>query len=172
MASLTWWTWVWVGSGSWWWSAKPGMLPSMGSQRVGHEWGTELKWTELTLKGDIMSLILVKRNLRVWEVNLCSFPRYTELCVHRPVISLSEPQLPTGLLENLYKTYVSTHWHSCIPFLSFFTQGRDRARERIQVIGLLEQCSLLYPKPMLPISLWPHHPLPLPWCFQISGRNF
>ena len=34
MASLTWWTWVWVSSGSWWWTGKPGVLQSMGSQRV------------------------------------------------------------------------------------------------------------------------------------------
>ena len=36
MASLTWWTWVWVISGSWWWTGRPGLLQSMGSQRVGH----------------------------------------------------------------------------------------------------------------------------------------
>ena len=44
MASPTWWTWVWVSSGSWWWTGKPGVLQSMGSQRVGHNWATELKW--------------------------------------------------------------------------------------------------------------------------------
>ena len=44
MASLTLWTWVWVGSRSWWWTGKPGMLQSMGSQRVGHDWATELNW--------------------------------------------------------------------------------------------------------------------------------
>ena len=38
------WTWVWVGSGSWWWTGKPGMLQSIGSQRVGHDWATELYW--------------------------------------------------------------------------------------------------------------------------------
>ena len=42
MASLTWWTWVWVSSGSSWWTGKPGVLQSMGSQRVGHDWVTEL----------------------------------------------------------------------------------------------------------------------------------
>ena len=41
-----WWTWVWVGSGSWWWTGKPGMLQFMGSQRIGHDWVTELNWTE------------------------------------------------------------------------------------------------------------------------------
>ena len=46
MASPTQWTWVWVNSGSWWWTGRPGMLKSMGSQRVGHDWVTELNWTE------------------------------------------------------------------------------------------------------------------------------
>ena len=39
------WVWVWASSGSWWWTGKPGVLQSMGSQRVGHNWATEL--TEL-----------------------------------------------------------------------------------------------------------------------------
>ena len=46
MASLTQWTWVWVNSGSWWWTGRPGMLQSMGSQRVRHDWATELNWTD------------------------------------------------------------------------------------------------------------------------------
>ena len=47
MASQTQWTWVWVNSGSWWWTGRPGILRFMGSQRVGHDWATELNWTEL-----------------------------------------------------------------------------------------------------------------------------
>ena len=43
MASVTQWTWVWVNFGSWWWTGRPGMLQSMGSQRVGYHWATELK---------------------------------------------------------------------------------------------------------------------------------
>ena len=42
MASLTWWTWVWMNSGSWWWTGRPGVLRFMGSQRVGHDWATDL----------------------------------------------------------------------------------------------------------------------------------
>ena len=38
LASLTQWTWVWVGSGSWWWTGKLGMMQSMGSQKVKHDW--------------------------------------------------------------------------------------------------------------------------------------
>ena len=46
MASLTRWEWVWVNSVSWWWTGRPGVLWFMGSQRVGHDWATELNWTE------------------------------------------------------------------------------------------------------------------------------
>ena len=49
MASLTQWTWVWVNSGSWWWTGRPGIVWFMGSQRVGHDWTTELSWAELIL---------------------------------------------------------------------------------------------------------------------------
>ena len=42
------WTWVWVNSGRWWWTGRPGVLWFMGSQRVEHDWATELKWTELS----------------------------------------------------------------------------------------------------------------------------
>ena len=46
MASPTRWTWVWVNSGNWWWTGRPGVLQFMGSERVGHDWATELNWTE------------------------------------------------------------------------------------------------------------------------------
>ena len=46
MASPTQWTWVWASSGSWWWTGRPGVLQLMGSQRVRHDWATELNWTD------------------------------------------------------------------------------------------------------------------------------
>ena len=46
-ASPTWWTWVWASSGRWWWTRKPGVLQSMGSQRVSHDWASELNWGPL-----------------------------------------------------------------------------------------------------------------------------
>ena len=55
MASPTHWTWVWVDSGSWWCTGRPGMLWFMGSQRVRHDWVTELNWS---LKKAIVSVIL------------------------------------------------------------------------------------------------------------------
>ena len=42
MVSPTRWTWIWINSRSWWWTVKPGVLQSIGSQRVGLDWVTEL----------------------------------------------------------------------------------------------------------------------------------
>ena len=41
------WTWVWVNFGSSWWTGRPGVLQFMGSQRLGHNWATELIPTEV-----------------------------------------------------------------------------------------------------------------------------
>ena len=46
MASLTQWTRVWANSRNWWWTGRHGMLQSMGSQRVGHDWVTGLNWSQ------------------------------------------------------------------------------------------------------------------------------
>ena len=46
MASPTQWTWVWLNSGSWQWTGRPGVLQSMGLQRVRHDGATKLNWTE------------------------------------------------------------------------------------------------------------------------------
>ena len=63
MASLTWWTWVWVNSRSWWWTGRPGVLWFMGSQRVGHNWGAELNWTETWRNARIGILKSVSENI-------------------------------------------------------------------------------------------------------------
>ena len=47
LASPTQWAWVWVCSGGWWWTGRPCVLQFMGSQRVGHDWATELNWINI-----------------------------------------------------------------------------------------------------------------------------
>ena len=42
-------------SGSWWWTGKLGVLQSMGLQRLRHDWGTELNWTEKILESPLDS---------------------------------------------------------------------------------------------------------------------
>ena len=65
MASLTQWTWVWVSSRSWWWTGRPGMLQSMGSQRVGHDWVTELNWTLSELGKGLNCVYVQPDNMKV-----------------------------------------------------------------------------------------------------------
>ena len=48
-ASPTQWISVWVDSSSWWWIGRPGVLWFVGSQRVGHNWATELNWYDIYL---------------------------------------------------------------------------------------------------------------------------
>ena len=59
MASPTRWTWVWVNSGSWWWTGRPGVLRFMELQRIGHEWATELNWTDSYSICDVVYLLVV-----------------------------------------------------------------------------------------------------------------
>ena len=57
MASSTQWTWVWVNSGSWWWTGRPGMLQSMVSQRVGHDWATKRNWANILFHLSKMNML-------------------------------------------------------------------------------------------------------------------
>ena len=41
------WTWTWSNSGRWWETERPGVLQSVGSQRVGHDWATEQQHTQV-----------------------------------------------------------------------------------------------------------------------------
>ena len=61
MASPTRWTWVWASSGSWWRTGKPGMLQSMGSQRIGQNWVTELNWTESAMWSWVLIFLLLRK---------------------------------------------------------------------------------------------------------------
>ena len=82
-------TWVWVNSGCWWWTRRPGLLWFVGSQRIGHNWVTELNWTEwlvmlsifpctcspsvylLQKKKSILIFWPLKKNWNSWRAILC-----------------------------------------------------------------------------------------------------
>ena len=108
MASPTQWTWAWVNSGSWWWTGRPGMLQSMRSQRVRHDWATELNWTEL--QDNCFHIVLVSA-IQQCEPAMCvppeppsqSTPHPTPLGGHRapgwdPWDPCAIQQLPTSCL--------------------------------------------------------------------------
>ena len=59
---LSQWTWVSVNSGSWWGTGRPGVLQFMGSQRVRHNWATDLIWSDAHWKQEWQSMPCVN-----WE---------------------------------------------------------------------------------------------------------
>ena len=76
MASPTQWTWVRVNSGSWWWTGRPSVVQSMGSQGVGHDWATELNWSCV---GVIPPLLCPLLGVQV-PTGLCLLLSYQTLC--------------------------------------------------------------------------------------------
>ena len=58
--------WVLASSRSWWWTGHPGMLQSMGLQRVGHDWVTEQNLTELTLMSTFQRVALRSWRKTCW----------------------------------------------------------------------------------------------------------
>ena len=91
MASPTQWTWVWVNSRSWWWTGRPGMLPSMGSKRDGHEWVTELNWTELILP---QTPLPSRPPQSIEQSSLCYTVNHCWLSILNIALSACPPQTP------------------------------------------------------------------------------
>ena len=68
MVSLTQWTWVWASSGRWWWTGKPGVLQSMGLQRVGHDWATKQQQNKESKYSFIYNIFVsFKMHLLFWR---------------------------------------------------------------------------------------------------------
>ena len=87
MASSTQWTWVWVNSGSWWWTGRPGVLWFMGSQRVWHDWTTELNWKAYRLTSRWKDTYIM-----VWEGSESrSFCLYGVIVYHSPSVEMRSP---------------------------------------------------------------------------------
>ena len=75
----------WVNSRSWWWTGRPGVPWFMGSQRVGHDWVTELNWTDsseiLDLYLDFVKLTVLKSLLNLLQYCFCcSYVLGTSFC--------------------------------------------------------------------------------------------
>ena len=88
MASLTQWTWVWVNSRNWWWTGRPGVLWSMGSQS--QTWLSD--WTELN---EIIDMGYLEWNTIMWKL-------LQEFCLHFLAIPRERLpayiQFPSGLV--------------------------------------------------------------------------
>ena len=124
MASPTQWTWVWVNSGSWWWTGRPGVLRFMGSQKVGHDWATELNWTGVSLhppypRGQIRrqsfcttkeTISKVKRQPSEWEKIIANEATDKELIwkIYKQLLQLNSRKI-SGPIKN-WATELNRHF--------------------------------------------------------------
>ena len=115
MASLTQWTWVWASSGSCWRTGKPGMLQSMASQRVGHDWVTTTTYG----KGQILR---IKLNLRY--LYLSQFHTVNQDTANYSLFKHTRQQANLLLFLSLNSSVKQYYWaskwgqHSSIRFFS------------------------------------------------------
>ena len=121
MASATQWTWVWVSSESWWWTGKPGVLQSMGFQRVGHDWVTELNWTVLCLVAQSCPTLCDPMNYSPPSSSIQGIlqVRILEWAVIHFSRGSSQPQglNPPGLLHYTQILYCLRHQGSLFPLM-------------------------------------------------------
>ena len=104
MASLTQWTWVWVDSESWWWMGRPGVLQFMGSQRVRHDWTTELNWRSKCLsiafhRAIVINILTLSKKLLNWDK--CSWIQCTSKLIYRKLWRTDTIQFKPIHLESL-----------------------------------------------------------------------
>ena len=112
MASRTQMTWVWVGSGSWWWTGKPGVLQSMGSQ----SWTQLSDWTELIHFFHILFHYGLSQDFEYSSLFYAVEP-YCLSILYIPVC-ICEPQIPLGasLVAQLVKN-LPTMQETLVQFL-------------------------------------------------------
>ena len=121
MAPLTWWTWIWANFGSWWWTGKPAMLQSMGSQRVGQDWVTELNWTECSIW--VRKALSVDESIR-WKCSWGIFGwwacHHQNSMINLSIIKVGQPDVVCFLLWYNMK-------HSALPLKDTFTKKIKQA---------------------------------------------
>ena len=155
MASPIWWAWVWVNSGSWWWTGRPGVLWFMGSQRVRHNWATELNWTERdpteflypfhdgkvqregSLKDDscatshTCTLILDLQPPKIWEKNLFFFFSWATQSVEFCYSSVNRIRSIGAELQELQIS--NTFWNN-YAICRMITSRTEIFRRKLQII--------------------------------------
>ena len=68
--------WVWASSGSWWWTGKPGVLQSMVSQQVGHDWVTELIYRYYKTRRWEKQVMKLREGKRIWAQGWDQVPEW------------------------------------------------------------------------------------------------
>ena len=109
---------VWVNSGSWWWTGRPGVLQSMGSKTVRHDWVSELNWTDFMWPNTARVLIQPAIDTKMMLIRSSHF----------------------FLWHRVLKSSVcsTTRWMGHIPSLPWFYMARScpAGQQRLWISGL------------------------------------
>ena len=128
MASPPRWMWVWVDSRSWCWTGRPGMLRFIGSQRVRHDWATELNWTGVISVPENLGHIKFCSAIQIWFSFQLKFCIYTQLSPFSVFSSLKCPpneklgwevanrKHKQSLINYFPKSYLNKLWEFSIYF--------------------------------------------------------
>ena len=111
MKSQTQWRWVWVSSGSWWWTGKPGVLRSVGSQRVGQDWGADWNWIGIEL---LCSAKIKKKKKAAFAVLLLPIRYNTLLLIIAEMLCSALLQSP---FQDVFPSHLLTVYGSIIELL-------------------------------------------------------
>ena len=110
VASPTQWIWVWVNSGSWWWTGKPGVLQSMGLQRVGHGRAELYLLVILYHSWFLMVLFQVSRNLlKLMSIESVMLSNHLILC-HPLLLPSIFPSIRVFSNESTLPMRWPKHW--------------------------------------------------------------
>ena len=129
-ASPTQWTWVCIGSGSWWRTGRPGVLLFLGSQRVGHDWVTDLNW----VRGKC-GLCQIRQC--IWH-NRSYIPLWLWVCEAYSHCYLTHPMDSFSTTLSLGCSLHPHYQHSAFTLLYLFSPQKGR----VKVLNVLPQLAL------------------------------
>ena len=117
-------TWVWVNPGCWWWTGRPGVLQSMGLQRVGYDWATELNWTYK--KPYLKKVLRFKRKWYKMSILFFSYiyPNYGKVFVEIP--------LEISIFPNISQMLYICIWH--MDYVSIVTLHLENFQTSLTVL--------------------------------------
>ena len=151
MASPSRWTWVWVNSGSWWWTGRPGVLQFTGSQRVGHDWATELNWTAGTGNLSNTKLYNLANYRATWySSHDCALNQLPSCCsVAKSILTLCDTvdcSTPGFSVLHCLPEFAQTHFHELVMTSNHLILCRPHFSWECENVS----CSVVSD------SLWPH----------------